>query len=134
MLRSASNKLQGEFRRANEAEERVAQMHKRKQEILVKAIKSEQARERAAHEISHQQEEIKSYQIQIKMMQAQLHKADEDAKTLEQQRDKAEKSASKARETARQYKQTPVEWKAREEGKEEGRRHQAWSEVTAMAT
>lgn len=122
MLRSASDKLQGEIRRANEAEERVAVMHKREQEILVKAIQSEQARQRAAHEVSRQQEEIKRYQMQVEMMQAQLHKADEDAKSLEQQRDEAEKSASRARETARQYKQTLGEWKAREEGREEGRR------------
>ena len=97
-------------------------MRKREQEILVKAFQAEQARQRAALEISRQQEEIKRYQMHIEMMQAQLNRSEEDVKTLEQQRDDAERSATKARENARLYKQTLAEWKAREEGREEGRR------------
>lgn len=131
MLRSASDKLQGEFRRANEAEERVAQMHKRRQEILVKAIKSEQARQRAAHEISRQHEEIKRNNMQIEMMQAHLHKADEDAKTLDQQRDEAEPPGH-----ARLLDSTSKHPSSGNPARKEERRAavQAWSEVTAMAT
>ncbi|KAI0751118.1 hypothetical protein C8Q80DRAFT_1230311 [Daedaleopsis nitida] len=113
LLRAALERLDGETRRAQEAERRALELAQRFKIV-------NEARVSAQQEIERVHSELRMYKVQLDNAQREILRGSDLLKDLESQRDTAEASAARARSTARRLKEEQLMTRAREEGRKEG--------------
>ena len=113
VLRGALERLDGETRRAQEAERRALELAQRFKIV-------NEARLTAQQELDRVHAELRLYKVQLDNAQREIHRGSELLKDIETQRDNAEAAAARARSTARRLKEQQLMMQAREEGRKEG--------------
>lgn len=112
-LRAALDRLDGETRRAQEAERRALEIAERFRVV-------NEARQTAQNELTRVSEELRLWRNQFENAQRELLRARDVFKELEEQRNSAESDATRYRTLARQLNEERLINKAREEGRKEG--------------
>ncbi|TCD70026.1 hypothetical protein EIP91_005278 [Steccherinum ochraceum] len=112
-LRAALDRLDGETRRAQEAERRALEIAERFRMV-------NEARQTAQNELTRVTEELKLWRNQFENAQKEIMRARDIFKDLEDQRNSAESDATKYRSLARKLNEERMVNKAREEGRREG--------------
>ncbi|TFK90870.1 hypothetical protein K466DRAFT_516387 [Polyporus arcularius HHB13444] len=113
VLRAALERLDGETRRAQEAERRALELAQRFKIV-------NEARVTTQQELDRVHAELRMYQVQLDNAQREIHRGSDLLKDIEAQRDTAEASAARARSIARRLKEQQLMMQAREEGRKEG--------------
>ena len=113
VLRAALERLDGETRRAQEAERRALEVAQRFKIV-------NEARVSAQQEVERVHAELRMYKVQLDNAQREILRGSDLLKDIEAQRDSAEAAAARARSTARRLKEEQLMMKAREEGRKEG--------------
>ncbi|TFK53934.1 hypothetical protein OE88DRAFT_1785144 [Heliocybe sulcata] len=103
MLRTMSDRLEHEIRRADQAESRAQAAEKRAAAAQAKVSISEAARMQAEADASHAKEEIKHVQMLLEVAQRDAQRAEEGSRRLEEKKRELERAADKAQESARKY-------------------------------
>ncbi|EKM54106.1 uncharacterized protein PHACADRAFT_257721 [Phanerochaete carnosa HHB-10118-sp] len=122
VLRATGDRLEGEMRRAESAEERARAAEGRARDALSRATTAEAARHHAELEATRAREEITRYRMLAEAAEREARRAETDVQRLERLKSEAEYSAADARDIARKSQQALREWQAREEGRLEGMR------------
>ncbi|KAI0790837.1 hypothetical protein C8Q75DRAFT_806216 [Abortiporus biennis] len=122
LLRSASERLENEMRRAELAERRAFTAESHSREAATRLSNAENARHQAELDSAHSREEIARHKTLAESKDRELRKAQAEIQKLDRTKNDLEHSLSEAKESARNAKQTLREWQAREDGVEEGRR------------
>ncbi|KAI0355369.1 hypothetical protein OH77DRAFT_1589842 [Trametes cingulata] len=115
ILRAALERLDGETRRAQEAERRALELAQRFKIV-------NEARMAAQQELDRTHAELRMYKVQLDNAQREILRGSDLLKDIEAQRDSAEAAAARARTTARRLKEEQLVLKAKEEGRREGYR------------
>ncbi|KAH9925032.1 uncharacterized protein BXZ73DRAFT_50137, partial [Epithele typhae] len=112
-LALTTERLEGETRRAEDAERRVI-------EVLRKLRASHEATMLAQAEASRTKEELTLYKYRLDDAQREITRANDLIHDLEEQKLEAEAEAARARSTARRYREQQLIIRARAEGRDEG--------------
>ena len=112
-LAITTERLEGETRRADDAERRVL-------EVLRKLRAAHEATMLAQAEASRAKEELTLFKYRLEDAQREILRAQELVNELEQAKLEAESEAARARSTARRYREQQLITRAREEGRLEG--------------
>ncbi|RPD60636.1 hypothetical protein L227DRAFT_93482 [Lentinus tigrinus ALCF2SS1-6] len=112
-LAITTERLEGETRRADDAERRVL-------EVLRKLRAAHEATMLAQAEASRAKEELTLFKYRLEDAQREILRAQELVNELEQAKLEAESEAARARSTARRYREQQLIARAREEGRLEG--------------
>lgn len=112
-LHTALERLDGETRRAQEAERRALELAQRFKSV-------NDARLATQHDNFRLNEQLSLYKLQLENAQRELDRRQDMVRDLESQRDDAEQAAARARTTARQYREQQLTSKAREAGRRQG--------------
>lgn len=131
LLRSASNRLEYEIRRADDAEARGQSAEMRIKDTTAQLMIAERARREAETGSKQSNAESRRYQIQIEQMEIEMRRLEANTLRLEEENERLEESSIKAKETSRQYQTALRDYQAREDGKEVGRQMaiQRWFET-----
>lgn len=113
LLMLASERLDKEIRRANDAERRAL-------EAISLARSANEAKLIAQRDATRANEELRMYKIQYDNAQREIFKAQELIDQIEAERQEAEAAAARARSTARKLKEQNLIIMAREEGRQLG--------------
>ncbi|OBZ70231.1 hypothetical protein A0H81_09710 [Grifola frondosa] len=113
VLRTALDRLDGETRRAQEAERRALELAERFKTVNDARLAAQQQVERANAELS-------MYKVQLDNAQREILRGSDLLKDIEAQRDDAEAAAARARSTARRLKEEKMVNLAREQGHKQG--------------
>ncbi|KZT24211.1 hypothetical protein NEOLEDRAFT_446939 [Neolentinus lepideus HHB14362 ss-1] len=103
MLRTTTDRLEHEMRRADQAEARAQAAEKRVITTQAKVSISEASRIQAEADASHTKEEMKRVQMLLEATQRDVKRAEEANRRLEEKKRELEKAADKAQESARKY-------------------------------
>ncbi|KAH8094920.1 hypothetical protein BXZ70DRAFT_344461 [Cristinia sonorae] len=112
-LKAALDRLDGETRRAQEAERRALEIAERFRVV-------NEARQTAQSELTRVTEELRLWRNQFENAQKEILRARDVFKDLEEQRNSAESDATRYRTLARKLNEERMINKAREEGRKEG--------------
>ncbi|KAI0722329.1 hypothetical protein C8T65DRAFT_565060 [Cerioporus squamosus] len=113
VLRASLERLDGETRRAQEAERRALELAQRFKIVNEARLSTQQ-------ELDRVHSELRMYKVQLDNAQREILRGSDLLKDIEAQRDSAEASAARARSTARRLKEQQLMMQAREEGRREG--------------
>jgi hypothetical protein len=130
LLRSASNRLEYEIRRADEAEARGQSAELRAKDITGQLLIAERAKREAETGLQQSNAESRRYQIQLEHMEIEMRRLKADILSLEKENERLEGLSIKAKETSRQYQTALRDYQAWENDKEVGRQMtmQRWFE------
>ncbi|EPQ57607.1 hypothetical protein GLOTRDRAFT_127964 [Gloeophyllum trabeum ATCC 11539] len=103
MLRSTTDRLEHELRRADQAEARAQAAERRAGAALGKVALADAARVQAEADASHAKDEKARVQLLLEVAQRDLQRAQEANRKMEEQKREAERAAEKAEEKARRY-------------------------------
>lgn len=122
LLTTTSERLQIETQRAVQAEQVLQQSETRAREAIERAVAAERARHVTEIENARLGEETKRYKLHVDFIEQELRRTVADMQSLETQLEESKRVASRSRRLAEQYKDALTESRAREEGREEGKR------------
>ncbi|OCH88274.1 hypothetical protein OBBRIDRAFT_795405 [Obba rivulosa] len=122
VLRSTSERLDLEIRRADQAELRARTAESQARENAARASNVESARHQAELDAARAREEVKRFQMLAEAAEREARRAEGETQRLERLRAGAEHDATEAREAARTAQQAVREFQARESGRAERRR------------
>ncbi|EMD37737.1 hypothetical protein CERSUDRAFT_83469 [Gelatoporia subvermispora B] len=122
VLRSTSERLDYEARRADQAELRARTAETQAHESSTRASNAESARHAAELDTARAREEVKRYQLLIEAAERETRRLQAELQRQERLRAEAEQSATEVRETARVAQQALREYQARDSGRAERRR------------
>ncbi|KAL4253999.1 hypothetical protein ABKN59_003059 [Abortiporus biennis] len=113
LLVLTTDRLEGETKRADLAEQRVIDTLRRLRE-------ANEATALARSEAARAQEELSLYKLQLEHAQREINRAQEILNQVEQERAEAEAEAARSRSTARRFREERLVSSAREQGRQEG--------------
>ncbi|KAH9947224.1 hypothetical protein B0H21DRAFT_360859 [Amylocystis lapponica] len=113
VLTAALDRLDGETKRAQEAERRALELARHFKEV-------NDARLAAIQDANRAREELMTYKMQLDTALREISRGSDILKDVEAQRDDAEAAAAKARSTARRLRELQLVNQAREEGRRQG--------------
>ncbi|KAI4521505.1 hypothetical protein K523DRAFT_307073 [Schizophyllum commune Tattone D] len=119
VLRTSSERLEYEMRRADDATSRAHAAEVRAMEATSRATILEAARHQLELDLTRAAETIKRYQLQLETTERELKRVRDDFMRVDRERADAEALAAKARDTARSLQQSLRDCHAREDGREE---------------
>jgi chromosome segregation ATPase len=130
LLRSASDRLEHEIRRADEADTRVQYAELRAKDATTQLVGAEAAKREAETRAEQLSAESKRYQMQFERVEREMRCMEADILRLEKENEELEGSGIKAKESSRYYQNALREYQIREERREEGRQAvlQRWFE------
>lgn len=103
LLRSSSDHLEHEIRRANDATVRADFAERREREALARAEDAEIARDTLQDERMHLEKDTREYQMQMEASQREKRQLEEDLTDARREMEELEYSERKAQETVRKY-------------------------------
>lgn len=121
LLRNASDRIEYEIRRADEAEARADYAEQRAKDVAASVAAAEAAKRQAEVLAEQASSENRRYQMQLESVEQELKRLRADVQRLEKNEDELEESNKRAKETSRQYQTALQNFQAREEGREEVR-------------
>lgn len=122
ILRTSSERLENEIRRADEANARAQFAEARALEATTRANSADATRHQLELDLTRAAETIKRYQMQLENVERDLKRVQDDLARVDRERQDAETSAAKARDTARSLQLVVRDCHAREDGREESSR------------
>ncbi|KAF9465015.1 hypothetical protein BDZ94DRAFT_1255108 [Collybia nuda] len=121
LLRNASDRIEYEIRRADEADARAEYAEQYTKSVSARISEAETARRQAEAETEQANSENRRYQMQLESVERELKRLRDDVQRLEKDKEELEGSNLRAKETSRQYHTALQNFQAREEGKNEVR-------------
>ncbi|RDB25464.1 hypothetical protein Hypma_007824 [Hypsizygus marmoreus] len=121
LLRNATDRLEYEIRRADEAEARAIYAESREKEVSTKLIAAESIRRQMESDLERSNAENRRYQMQLENGDREQKRLKANLLQAEKLVDELEEANSKAKESSRYYQNLLLEHRAHEEGREEGR-------------
>jgi flagellar biosynthesis/type III secretory pathway protein FliH len=120
LLGSASDRLEYEIRRADEAEARAQYAEMRAKDATTQLVAAETAKRGAEAGSQQLSADNKRYQIQFEHLEREMKRLKADILRLEEENEWLEASNIKAKESSRHYQNALRDYQAREDGREEG--------------
>lgn len=117
VLKTTTEKLEMETRRANQTEHRAEMSEYREKEEHAKVLQAEMARHQAELDTARAEEELKRYRVQLEANKKELRRAEDRITALETQRSDAQREATVCRQAAENAQRQLREYRAREEGR-----------------